>query len=79
MGTVRLRTKFLIAMLLTSASLTAVTLFVVQRTVDHRARQGIVADLETQSKTSARNRPSAKVTCAPLRNYSPTFQSSKPS
>ncbi len=46
MGGVRLRTKFLIAMLLTSASLTAVTLFVVQRTVDHRARQGIVADLE---------------------------------
>lgn len=46
MGAVRLRTKFLIAMLLTSASLTAVTLFVVQRTVDHRARQGIVTDLQ---------------------------------
>lgn len=43
---VRLRTKFLIAMLLTSASLTAVTLFVVQRTIDHRARQGIVSDLQ---------------------------------
>lgn len=46
MGGVRLRTKFLIAMLLTSAVLTAGTLVVVQRTIDTRARQGIVSDLQ---------------------------------
>jgi signal transduction histidine kinase len=45
MGAVRLRTKFLVAMLLTSAGLTAGTLLVVQRTIDTRARQGIVSDL----------------------------------
>jgi signal transduction histidine kinase len=54
MGGVRLRTKFLIAMLLTSAGLTAVTLFVVQRTIDTRARQGIVSDLQN-SVASFRN------------------------
>jgi signal transduction histidine kinase len=54
MGGVRLRTKFLIAMLLTSAGLTAVTLFVVQRTIDTRARQGIVNDLQN-SVASFRN------------------------
>ena len=46
MAGARLRTKFLIAMLLTSAGLTVVTLLVLQRTVDSHARQGIVADLQ---------------------------------
>ncbi|ABF43055.1 periplasmic sensor signal transduction histidine kinase [Candidatus Koribacter versatilis Ellin345] len=46
MGGVRLRTKFLIAMLLTSAGLTIGTLLVVQHTVAVRAREGIVADLQ---------------------------------
>jgi signal transduction histidine kinase len=51
MGGARLRTKFLIAMLLTSTGLTAVTLFVVQRTIDSRARQGIVSDLKNSVET----------------------------
>jgi signal transduction histidine kinase len=38
-------------MLLTSASLTAVTLFVVQRTIADRARQGITSDLENSVET----------------------------
>ncbi|HEY3927813.1 MAG TPA: HAMP domain-containing sensor histidine kinase [Candidatus Koribacter sp.] len=46
MGETRLRTKFLVAMLLTSATLTILTLLVVQRTMAVRARQGIVSDLE---------------------------------
>ncbi len=45
MGGVRLRTKFLVAMLLTSAGLTAVTLFIVQHAIASRAREGIVSDL----------------------------------
>ena len=46
MGKVRLRTKFLIAMLLTSAGLTIGTLLIVQHTVAVRARRGIVFDLQ---------------------------------
>ena len=39
MGWVRLRTKFLVAMLLTSAGLTAVTLLIVQRSVENQVRR----------------------------------------
>jgi signal transduction histidine kinase len=45
MGRLRLRTKFLIAMLLTSAGLTAVSLVMVQRTVASHVRHGLAADL----------------------------------
>ncbi len=51
MGGVRLRTKFQIAMLLTSAGLTVVTLLVVQHAVATRARQGIVTDLQSSVAT----------------------------
>src|SRR5215469_9350012 len=42
---IRLRTKFLIAMLLTSAGLTAVSLLIVQRTVASQVRRGLGNDL----------------------------------
>lgn len=43
---VRLRTKFQIAMLLTSAGLTAVTLLIVQQTINTRTRLGLANDLQ---------------------------------
>src|SRR5215472_2423626 len=45
MGSVRLRTKFLISMLLTSAGLTAVSLLIVQRTVENQVRRNLADDL----------------------------------
>lgn len=52
MAGVRLRTKFQIAMLLVSAGLTAMTLVVVQRTVQTRVRQELVGDLQNSLATS---------------------------
>jgi signal transduction histidine kinase len=51
MGKLRLRTKFLIAMLLTSAGLTAVSLVIVQRTVASHVRGGLVSDLSDSVQT----------------------------
>jgi signal transduction histidine kinase len=51
MGKLRLRTKFLIAMLLTSAGLTAVSLVIVQRTVASHVRRGLVSDLAGSVQT----------------------------
>jgi signal transduction histidine kinase len=51
MGRLRLRTKFLIAMLLTSASLTAVSLLIVQRTVALHIRRGLSGDLANSVET----------------------------
>ena len=50
-GRLRLRTKFLIATLLTSAGLTAVSLLIVQRTVEHQVRQGLTTDLANSVET----------------------------
>jgi len=47
----RLRTKFLIAMLLTSAGLTAVSLLIVQRTVASHIRRGLSGDLADSVET----------------------------
>src|SRR5579862_6327253 len=47
----RLRTKFLIAMLLTSAGLTAVSLLIVQRTVASHVRRGLSSDLADSVET----------------------------
>jgi signal transduction histidine kinase len=47
----RLRTKFLIAMLLTSAGLTAVSLLIVQRTVERQVRRELGADLAHSVET----------------------------
>ena len=54
MGRLRLRTKFLIAMLLTSAGLTAVSLLIVQHTVANHVRSGLSSDL-ADSVESFRN------------------------
>jgi signal transduction histidine kinase len=51
MGRLRLRTKFLIAMLLTSAGLTAVSLLIVQRSVENQVRRELGADLANSVKT----------------------------
>jgi signal transduction histidine kinase len=51
MGRVRLRTKFLIAMLLTSAGLTAVSLLIVQRTVENQVRRDLGNDLANSVET----------------------------
>jgi len=51
MGRLRLRTKFLIAMLLTSAGLTAVTLLIVQRTVENQVRRELGSDLANSVET----------------------------
>ncbi len=51
MGKLRLRTKFLIAMLLTSAGLTAVSLVIVQRTVASHVRRGLNSDLADSVQT----------------------------
>ena len=51
MGRLRLRTKFLIAMLLTSAGLTAITLLIVQRTVETQVRHGLGSDLANSVET----------------------------
>jgi signal transduction histidine kinase len=51
MGRLRLRTKFLIAMLLTSAGLTAVSLLIVQRTVENQVRRELGADLANSVET----------------------------
>ncbi len=51
MGKLRLRTKFLIAMLLTSAGLTAVSLLIVQRTVASHIRRGLAGDLADSVQT----------------------------
>jgi signal transduction histidine kinase len=51
MGRLRLRTKFLIAMLLTSAGLTAVSLLIVQRTVANQVRRGLSTDLANSVET----------------------------
>jgi len=51
MGRLRLRTKFLIAMLLTSAGLTAVSLLIVQRTVESRVRRELGSDLANSVET----------------------------
>ncbi len=51
MGRVRLRTKFLIAMLLTSAGLTAVSLLIVQRTVTNQVRRDLSNDLANSVET----------------------------
>jgi signal transduction histidine kinase len=48
---VRLRTKFLIAMLLTSAGLTAVSLLIVQRTVENQVRRDLSNDLANSVET----------------------------
>jgi len=51
MGGWRLRTKFLVAMLLTSAGLTAVSLLIVQRTVATHIRRGLSTDLSNSVET----------------------------
>src|SRR5271166_4065692 len=51
MGRLRLRTKFLIAMLLTSAGLTAVSLLIVQRTVESQVRGELGSDLANSVET----------------------------
>jgi signal transduction histidine kinase len=51
MSKLRLRTKFLIAMLLTSAGLTAVSLIIVQRTVASHVRGGLNSDLADSVQT----------------------------
>ncbi len=51
MGRLRLRTKFLIAMLLTSAGLTAVSLLIVQRTVENQVRRELGSDLANSVET----------------------------
>ena len=51
MHKLRLRTKFLIAMLLTSAGLTAVSLVIVQRTVASHIRHGLTGDLADSVQT----------------------------
>jgi len=51
MGRVRLRTKFLIAMLLTSAGLTAASLLIVQRTVVTQVRRDLGNDLVNSVET----------------------------
>jgi len=51
MGRWRLRTKFLVAMLLTSAGLTAVSLLIVQRTVASHIRHGLSSDLANSVET----------------------------
>jgi len=51
MGRLRLRTKFLIAMLLTSAGLTAVSLLIVQHTVANHIRGGLSSDLADSVET----------------------------
>jgi signal transduction histidine kinase len=51
MGRWRLRTKFLVAMLLTSAGLTAVSLIIVQRTVAAHIRRGLSVDLSNSVET----------------------------
>lgn len=51
MGRVRLRTKFLIAMLLTSAGLTTVSLLIVQRTVENQVRRDLSNDLANSVET----------------------------
>jgi len=51
MGRWRLRTKFLIAMLLTSAGLTAVSLLIVQHTVANHIRGGLSGDLANSVET----------------------------
>ena len=51
MGRLRLRTKFLIAMLLTSAGLTAVSLIIVQHTVATHVRRGLASDLADSVET----------------------------
>ena len=51
MGRLRLRTKFLIAMLLTSAGLTAVSLLIVQRTVENQVRHELGSDLANSVET----------------------------
>jgi len=51
MGRMRLRTKFLIAMLLTSAGLTAVSLFIVKRSVDNQVRHSLSNDLANSVET----------------------------
>ena len=51
MGSVRLRTKFLISMLLTSAGLTAVSLLIVQRTVENQVRRNLADDLANSVET----------------------------
>jgi signal transduction histidine kinase len=47
----RLRTKFLIAMLLTSAGLTAVSLLIVQHTVASHVRRSLITDLASSVET----------------------------
>ena len=51
MGRLRLRTKFLIAMLLTSAGLTAAVLLIVQRTVETHVRRDLGNDLANSVET----------------------------
>ncbi len=51
MGRLRLRTKFLIAMLLTSAGLTAAVLVIVQRAVDTQIRRDLGNDLANSVET----------------------------
>lgn len=51
MSRLRLRTKFLIAMLLTSAGLTAVSLLIVQRTVANHVRRSLSTDLANSVET----------------------------
>lgn len=51
MGWVRLRTKFLISMLLTSTALTAVSLLIVQRTVENQVRRNLASDLDNSVAT----------------------------
>jgi signal transduction histidine kinase len=51
MGQLRLRTKFLIAMLLTSAGLTAASLLIVQHMVASHIRRGLSSDLANSVET----------------------------
>ena len=46
MGSIRLRTKFLLSMVVVSAALTFTTLLVVRRTVQQEVRLGIQRDLQ---------------------------------
>ncbi len=50
-GWLRLRTKFLISMLLTSTALTAVSLLIVQRTIENQVRSSLASDLDNSVAT----------------------------
>ena len=76
MGRVRLRTKFLVAMLLTSAGLTAVSLLIVQRTVENQVRRDLGNDLANSVETFRNAQKDREAVLA--RSAKPDGRSSQP-